>query len=148
MNKIAIVSAIASIASLVVIVVLTRQRKIREQYALIWLAMGFLILVFSHFKRLLDLTARLFGIYYAPSLLIVLGIFFGLVLGIHLTVVISRLAENNKRLIQEIGLLKNRVEHLEKSRLPEASGDSPGDRCARGPCADADRSRVVIEGGG
>jgi hypothetical protein len=121
MNKIAIISAIGSAASLVVIVVLTRQRKIREQYALIWLAMGSLILVFSLFKRLLDLIARLVGIYYAPSLLIVLAIFFGLVLGIHFTVVLSRLTENNKRLVQEIGLLKNRVEQVEKSRLSETA---------------------------
>ena len=121
MNSIAIISMVGSSIFLAVIVILTRRRKIREQYALIWLGMSFLIIVFSVFKKLLDLIARLVGIYYAPSLLIILLIFFGMVLGIHFTVVLSKLTEDNKTLIQEIGLLKNRVERLEKSRFTEAS---------------------------
>lgn len=125
MNSIAIISAIGSVVFLAVIVVLARRRKIREQYALIWLAMSFLILVFSIFKELLDLISRLVGIYYAPSLLIILIIFFGIVLGIHFTVVLSKLAENNTKLIQDIGLLKNRVESLENSRFTEVSTEEP-----------------------
>ena len=121
MIKISFVSAIGSIVLIVVIVVLTRQRRIREQYSLIWLAIGFLMLVFSLFKGLLDFIARLAGIYYAPSLLLVLAIFAGTVLGIHFTMVLSRLTENNKKLIQEVGLLKNRVDHLESPRFPAAS---------------------------
>ena len=117
MSKIAIISALSSIGLLIFIIELTRKRKIREPYALIWIALGFLILVFSIFKDRLDFIAHLAGIYYAPSLLIILIIFFGMVLGIHFTLVISKLAENNKTLIQEIGLLKNRVEDLEKRIL-------------------------------
>ena len=126
MTKISIISAIGSIVLLVVIVILTRQRKIREQYSLIWLAMGFLVLVFSLFKRLLDFIARLVGVYYAPSLLIILAIFFGMVLGIHFTMVLSRLTENNKKLIQEVGLLKNRVDRFEGPRFPAASPNDQG----------------------
>jgi hypothetical protein len=117
MSHIAIISAISSVGLLVFIIELTRKRKIREQYALIWLALGFLILVFSVFTRMLDVLAHLAGIYYAPSLLIVLMVFFGMVLGVHFTLVISKLAENDKKLIQEMGLLKNRVENLEKRIL-------------------------------
>jgi hypothetical protein len=126
MTKISIISAIGSIVLIVVIVLLTRQRRIREQYSLIWLAMGFLMLVFSLFKGLLDFIARLAGIYYAPSLLIILSIFSGMVLGVHFTMVLSRLTENNKKLIQDVGLLKNRVEHLEGRRSPAASPRDPG----------------------
>ena len=118
MNKILILTAIGSVALLAFIIELTRRRKIREQYALIWLVIGFLILVFSIFKGILDWLARRVGIYYAPSLLIVLIIFFGMALGIHFTLVISELAEDNKTLIQEIGLLKNRVEHMERKQKP------------------------------
>ncbi|MHB8095758.1 MAG: DUF2304 domain-containing protein [Candidatus Aminicenantales bacterium] len=116
MSTIAIISMIVSAGLLVCIIELTRRRKIREQYSLIWIAVGFLILVFSIFNKLLDFLARLAGIYYAPSVLIVLMVFFGMVLGIHFTLVISKLAEDNKKLIQEIGLLKNRIETLEKGR--------------------------------
>lgn len=126
MTKISFISAIGSFVLLVVILLLTRQRRIREQYSLIWLAVGFLMLVFSVFKGLLDFIARLVGIYYAPSLLIVLAIFSGVVLGIHFTMVLSKLTDNNKRLIQEVGLLKNRVERLEGPRSPAASPRDPG----------------------
>ncbi len=113
MTKISIISAVGSIVLLVVVVALTRKKRIREQYALIWLALGFLILVFSLFQGLLDLAARLAGIYYAPSLLIILAIFFGMVIGIHFTMVLSRLTDDNRKLVQEVGLLKNRLERLE-----------------------------------
>jgi hypothetical protein len=116
MSGIAIISTVGSIGLLVFIIAMTRQRKIREQYALIWLVLGFLLLAFSACRRLLDFAAHSVGIYYAPSLLILLVIFFGMVLGVHFTLVLSRLAENNKILTQEIGLLKNRMENLEKSR--------------------------------
>lgn len=120
MSTIAIISAISSVGLLIFIIELTRQRKIREQYALVWLALGFLILVFSVFTKMMDFLAHLAGIYYAPSLLIVLIIFFGMVLGVHFTLVISSLAENHRRLIQEMGLLKNRVEDLEKKILNQS----------------------------
>ena len=116
MSAIAVLSTIVSVGLLGFIIALTRKRKIREQYALIWLVLGFLILVFSIFNKLLDVLAHWAGIYYAPSMLIVLIIFFGMVLGVHFTLVISRLAESNKILTQEIGLLKNRIETLEKGR--------------------------------
>jgi hypothetical protein len=118
MNKIAILSVIVSVVLLVAVLELTRKRRIREQYALIWLALGFLILIFSVFTKILDSIARWVGIYYAPSLLIVLIVFSGMVLGIHFTLVISKLAEDNKKLVQEIGLLKNRVENLERKSNP------------------------------
>lgn len=121
MTKISIISAVGSAVLLIVIIGMTRRRKIREQYALVWLALGFLLLVFSLFKGLLALLARLAGIYYAPSLLIVLAIFFGMVIGIHITMVLSSLTDDNKKLIQQIGLLKNRVEHLEGAWTPKES---------------------------
>ena len=120
MSHIAIISAVSSVGMLIFIFELTRKRKIREQYALVWLALGFLILVFSVFTKMLDFLAHLAGIYYAPSLLIVLIIYFGMVLGVHFTLVISGLAENNKKLIQEMGLLRNRVENLEKRILNQS----------------------------
>lgn len=121
MNKIAVLSVIVSVALLVAVLELTRKRRIREQYALIWLTLGFLILIFSVFTRILDSIARWVGIYYAPSLLIVLIVFSGMILGIHFTLVISKLAEDNKKLTQEIGLLKNRVENLERESLRSLS---------------------------
>jgi len=114
MNKISIISAIGSILLIIIVFELTRKRKIREQYALIWLTLGFLILVFPFFKKTLDVAANWVGIHYAPSLLFVFIVFFGIVLGIQFTVIISKLEEKSKKLIQEIGLLKNRVENLEK----------------------------------
>lgn len=121
MTKLSIISAIGSVVLLVIIIGLTRRRRIREQYALIWLAIGFLMLVFSLFKRSLDLLARAVGIYYAPSLLILLTILFGMVIGIHFTMVLSRLMDTHNKLIQEVGLLKNRVDHLERSQIQAGS---------------------------
>jgi hypothetical protein len=54
------------------------------------------------------------GIYYPPSFLFLLAIGFLIVLLLHFSTVISSQSDQNKRLAQEIGILKARFENREK----------------------------------
>jgi len=53
------------------------------------------------------------GIYYAPSALFAVTLAFVLMLLLHFSLVISRLADQNKVLAQKLSLLQQRVEVLE-----------------------------------
>lgn len=85
---------------------LIRRKKLKEQYALLWLAAGLVMLLFSLWRDLLNKVAALLGVGYAPALLFLVAMFFGAVLMIHFSVVISDLTEKNKTLAQEIALIK------------------------------------------
>ena len=114
MDNIQIILIVSSCLFLLLIFELTRKKRIREAYSLIWFMAGIVMLIFSIFRGLLDKMAVLFGVVYAPALIIPIMVLLGLLLGIHFSIIISRLTEDNKRLIQEIGLLKHRVQELEK----------------------------------
>ena len=113
MDNIQILLILFSVSFLVVIFEMTRKRKIRENYSLIWFLIGFVMLLFSVFRGLLDIIAEFLGIYYAPSLILTITFLMVLGLGIHFTLVVSALTESNKKAIQEIGILKQKVATLE-----------------------------------
>jgi len=104
-----IVKAIAvtvSVSIFIIIIELIRRNRLKERYSLIWLAASALLMVFSVWRGLLHFIAQAMGIYYPPSFLFLLAIFFLLLLLLHFSVILSSLSEKNKRLAQEIGLLK------------------------------------------
>ena len=115
-NRIQYIAIFCSFALLVLIFELTRRKKIREQYSILWLFFSVIFVVLSIWRRGLDFFADLVGIYYAPSalfLLLVLAIFLIL---IQFSVVISKLSEENKKLSQTIGLMKLDMEEHKKDK--------------------------------
>ena len=114
-SPIQIISILASIFIIVFILSLIRQRKLREEYSIMWLVGSLVLILFSIWRGLLDIIANLVGVIYAPAILLLIGIFFGVVMFLHFTVVLSKQADRNKSLTQELALLRNRIEELERS---------------------------------
>ncbi|RAV19852.1 DUF2304 domain-containing protein [Paenibacillus contaminans] len=100
------VSIVFCLAFVFITVELIRRQKIAERYALLWLSLGLVMVLLSLFPKLLQTVAELLGIFYAPSLLFLIGSAFALLLIMHVTMVISRLHRKVTRLIQELALLK------------------------------------------
>jgi hypothetical protein len=116
MSRIHILAIIAGLFVIVLILSLIRTRKLREEYSIVWLLGSVVLLVFAVWRDLLDLIADAVGVYYAPAILLLVGIFFGGLIYLHFTVVISRQADQAKNMAQEIALLKERLERLTTSR--------------------------------
>lgn len=114
-------------------VYLIRKRKLREEYALIWLAASVIIFLFSVFGGLVDRLAAFFSVTYSPTLALVAGLLFAVVLLLSQSVVLSQQADNNRDLAQTIALLEYRLRELENdvhhvdepagSGIPAPSGD-------------------------
>ena len=64
-----IVGAAGSVGVLLLVLELVRRRRLREEYALLWLVTGAVLLLLSLSRPLLDTLAELTGIYYPPSAL-------------------------------------------------------------------------------
>jgi len=104
------------------VIELIRRDHLKERYSLIWLAASIVLLVFSSWRELLHFIALRLGIYYPPSFLFLLAIGFLIVLLLHFSTVISSQSDHNKRLAQEIGVLKSRLARLEKNSAPADPG--------------------------
>jgi hypothetical protein len=92
---------------------LVRRRRLMERYALLWLFSTAVLLGLAVWRGLLERVASTVGIYYAPSALFAVAFAFVLAMLLHFSLVISRLADQNKVLAQKLGMLQERVAGLE-----------------------------------
>ena len=103
----------SSTAGLFVLVFeLVRRRRLLERYALLWLFASAVLLGLSVWRGLLEELAGAVGIFYAPSALFAVAFGFVLILLLHFSLVISRLAEQTKVLAQRVGMLQHQVDEL------------------------------------
>jgi len=109
MDLVQIVAIISSLCIFFVVIELVRRNRLKERYSLIWLSASLVLIVFSVWRELLHFIATSIGVYYPPSFLFLLSIFFLLLLLLHFSVILSALSESNKRLAQEVGILKERL---------------------------------------
>jgi hypothetical protein len=120
--RIQILAIVASTFMLLVVLELVRRRAFLERYALLWLFSGLVLLGLSVWKGALEDLASLVGIAYPPNALFLVAFGFVLVLLLHFSLVISRLAEQTKVLAQRVGLLQHEVDQL-RARLGEEAGE-------------------------
>ena len=118
-----IVAIIFSLGIFVGIVDLIRRRMLKEQYAILWLISAIVLLILSVWRQLLDRIAYVLGVAYAPSLLFLVAFVFLLLIVLHFSVIISNLSEKNKRLSQEIAILKTIFEQYTKGEKNEYRKD-------------------------
>jgi hypothetical protein len=103
---------IVSFALAAVVFELVRRGRLKERYALLWLAVSGAGLIVGIFPQFIVWVSVRFDfqyltVFYLFSFLFLLGIV------LTFTVVISRLTERNRDLAQEVALLNARVQKLE-----------------------------------
>ena len=76
MDKIQIIAIIAVLFFIGLIARFIMKGKLRTEYSIIWILMGFMFLVFSIWRQSLDLLAKFFGVYYAPALIFIFFLIF------------------------------------------------------------------------
>lgn len=109
MDLLKILSIVASGSVFILVIELIRRGRLKERYSLLWLFASGILLVLSSSRYMLEFFSHMVGIYYAPSFLFLLAFLFLLLITLHFSVVISGLSEKNKRLAQELALLKQEM---------------------------------------
>jgi hypothetical protein len=107
-TRVTLFSICSSAALLLYILEMVRRRRLREEYSILWLAGSVVILVLSLKQDWLVGIAHAVGIAYPPSFLFLIGILFILLILIHFSIAISKLHMMNKKMAQELALLKHR----------------------------------------
>jgi hypothetical protein len=108
------------IALLLIVLNMVRRGHVREQYALLWILACVVLILSAVFSNLLDRFSHLVGIFYPPAFLFLLAILLLVVLQVHFSVVVSSLREQNKTLVQELGILEHEVRALREALRPPA----------------------------
>jgi len=114
MEKIQIIAIAISILFLLYIVRLIIKGKLREEYSIVWIVCTIVLVLFSFWRKGLDVVSALIGIYSPPNLVFTAAIFVIFIYLLHLSVVVSKLQSQNKQLAQDIALLKEKIDQSKK----------------------------------
>jgi hypothetical protein len=108
--RVSILGALAAVVLLAIVFELIRRRRLRERYALLWLLTGVVMLALSLWRDGLNTIAGWFGVtQYPPAVLFAAAILFVIVVLLHYSTVISRLADRNTILAQRVALLEQKL---------------------------------------
>jgi len=115
-SRIQVVSIVVMAGVFALVLELVRRRRMMERYALLWLFASTVLLALAVWSDVLEWFSRTVGVAYAPSALFAAALGFVVLLLLHFSLVISRLADQSKLLAQRVGLLQRRVDELELER--------------------------------
>jgi hypothetical protein len=105
-GPIQILSILFSFCLLVLIVFLIRKKKIREEYAILWIAISFVFLILSVFRGIIDKISLLLGIQYQPASLFLILIGCTFLLMFHFSLVISDLKKKINAMATALTILE------------------------------------------
>jgi hypothetical protein len=101
---------IISITIFVVIILLVRNRKLREEFSWLWLLTGLAIFVLAVWYDFLVTLTALIGAVTATTTLFIFSIIFLVFTALHFAIKVSQLSDQVKNLVQKISLLEAQID--------------------------------------
>jgi hypothetical protein len=122
-DRVQVVAIVVSVLLLLVVVELVRRRKLVEEYSIIWIIGALALLGLSIWRDLIDRTARLLGVHYPPSALLMLLAAVVFVALLWFSVILSNQRRLIERLMEETAVLAaelrdTRLDRSEITRTP------------------------------
>jgi len=105
-----ILIAVLALVAFFLIVRLVRLKVLKAKYSILWLTVGSGLAIVSAVPQILDWAAERLDIWYQPTLFLLLGIGFLLLLCMHFSYELSRMENRIRTLVEEIALLKEKLE--------------------------------------
>ncbi len=118
--KLQILAIVGSAGLLLLILELVRQRRLLERYALLWLFSAVVLLALAVWRDFLETISDTVGIATPSNALFVIAFGFVLVLLLHFSIAVSRLADQSKVLAQRTALLEERLKRAEAAERDDA----------------------------
>lgn len=103
---------IMSVFVIVLITILLLKRQLAEKYAVLWLIIGFGVLIVSVFPGLLESLARLLGVQVPSNLIFAAAIALLIGVALHLSWELSRAEDEIRRLAEVVAILATDVDDL------------------------------------
>ena len=116
-----IIGVLAALAVLVLTIELLRRRALREKYAVIWLVVSLVAVVFTVFPGLLLRVSQRLGFQIPANFVFAIAALVLLVVGMQLSLEVGRLEDRSQRLAEEVGLLRHDIEQLRREHDASSS---------------------------
>ena len=111
--RVTVFGAVVALILLLIVFEMIRRRRLQERYAILWLLTAIVLLVLSLWQGAIQYLAEIVGVAYPPALLFAVALIFFVIVLLHYSTVLSRLARDNLALAQSIALLEERIRRLE-----------------------------------
>ena len=121
-SRIQAVAIVGAAALLIFVLELVRRRRLLERYALVWLLAAVVLLGLAIWRDGLARLANAVGIAYPPNALFFVAFAFVLILLLHFSAAVSRLADQSKVLAQRLALLEERLHEQEQRAGADDAG--------------------------
>ena len=109
MLKAQIFVAGTSLLLFIITIALIRKRKLKEEYSIIWIIAEVVLFAFGIFPRGLTMISEALGVYYLTAIFIAAFLFL-LIIAFYYSIILSRLSDMNRSLVQEVAILKEKNE--------------------------------------
>ncbi|WP_426298588.1 DUF2304 domain-containing protein [Arthrobacter sp. R-11] len=113
-------SLVFSIFMVIVVLVMLRNGRLREKYAILWLVIGGLTIILGLFPRLLNWAAALVGVVVPSNLLFALSILLLVGVSLHVSRELTILEDETRILAEEVAILRSSVEQLQRGAHTQA----------------------------
>ncbi len=102
-----IFAVITSVIIFIIIIELLRKRRLKEEYAWLWILTGLSMIILVVWYKPLVFITNLIGAIEPTTTLFIFSILFLLAISIHFSIIISKLSLQVKDLTQELAILKS-----------------------------------------
>ena len=106
---------ISIILFIIIMIGFIKRDNINIKYALLWLISGFLVLIAILIPNLLEKISHFLGFELMSNMIFFVAILVLFALSLSFTIIISKQTQKIRLLIQEISLLKTKMEGMEKN---------------------------------
>lgn len=114
--RLTLLSVGVAVAALVLVFELLRRRRLREKYAVIWVVISLGTVVVAVFPALLGVVAAFLGIQTPSNLLFFTSLLILFAVSLQLSREVGLLEEQSRRLAEETGALRLRLEAVERAQ--------------------------------
>ena len=135
MARLTIVTIVVACAAFLLVFELLRRRRLRQKYAFLWVLVAGATVALSVFPILLQAASGALGIAVPSNLLFLISLLILFGVSLQLSIEVGVLEEQSRRLAEEVGAIRLRLEDLEwRSRMGIVTeGDSRVDNADSGP---------------
>jgi hypothetical protein len=117
-----------SVLLLLVVLELVRRRRLAEEYSALWIVSALALIGISLRRDVLHVAAAWLGVYYPPSLLLLMVVGIIAVASLSFSVILSRQQRQIDRLIEENAILAAELRELRDASEPAGAGPMPADQ--------------------
>lgn len=131
MMRIRVLMGVVSIGVFLITLAAIRSYKLREKYAVLWLATAGMITLAAFFPQVMDIAREWFGMQYVTSVVTMVFLFLVLV-SFHFSIALSALNDKAAATASRCAILEARIQELERRLGAASKKDSDGSGPAPG----------------